>query len=96
MTTMISQQLLAAPAWTQLTVDDVAEVLLVGPTAGYEVSIGATAPGVNDSGLPVTANGGAFHWSGFAVDEAVFARPFGMFAASRPTIAGMSSAPVTP
>lgn len=93
MTTMIRQQLLAAPAWTQITVDDIVEILLTGPSGGYEVSIGLMAPGVNDSGMPVTANEGSFRWTGFAADEAVFARPFGAFQNQQPTLNGMSSAP---
>lgn len=94
MSTMIRQQLLAYPLWTQITVDSIAQILLVGPAGGYEVAIAALNPDVDDSGIPIID--GKFEWSAFDANEDVWARPFGRLQNEQPFVTGISAAPPAP
>ncbi len=91
MTTMISKTLLTNGAWTEIAVGPIANILLVGPSSGWAVFVAATAPGVGDAGMPVTAIDGAWSSSVLGSNESVFARPFGQFADRAVSVSGMKN-----
>lgn len=89
MTTMIRQELLAFPLWTQMSAEDVGDIYLVGPSGGFEVFVSITAPVPENRGIPVTTADGVWRWSAFDANETVFARPFGNFQNGRPAVSGI-------
>lgn len=89
MTTMIREELLAYPLWTQMSVEDVGDIYLVGPSGGFEVFVSIEVPDLEDQGIPITTSDGVWRWSAFDANETVFARPFGNFQNSRPIVAGI-------
>lgn len=89
MTTMISQILSINGAWTEIAIGPIANILIVGPSNGWEVFVSTMAPAVEDMGMPVTSLDGAWGSSVLAAGESVFARPFGLRQQSALTISGM-------
>lgn len=89
MTTMINEQLLAYPLWTQMSAEDVGDIYLIGPSGGFEVFVSIEAPDIEDAGIPVTTADGVWRWSAFDANETVFARPFGRFQTGRPVVSGI-------
>lgn len=88
MTTMIDQTLLTDGSWTEIAAGPIANILLAGPSRGWEIFVGA-APTTGDSGMPVTSPDGSWGSSVLDASDAVYARPFGAFSTAPIVLSGM-------
>lgn len=91
MSTMIAQALATDGSWTLIAAGPIANILIAGPSAGYEIYIGSSLPANGTSGMPLTSLDGSWSASVLAAGDNVYARPFGAFNGRTMSISGIKN-----